>query len=860
MTTDASSRATACFGVLPYPTYLRQPQRKYPTLFRAGNEAIYPAPLDDLLDGPKETVEYPAIFLENEHLRLTILPGQGGKIWSLYDKNAGDEVFYVPDVIRPSLVANNGAWIPGGMEFNYPVGHHVAAMSETPCAIVAEGPERAAVQIEIRHPHSGLRLAAEVSLRAGEARFDIQYLAWNPTALPHRWGFWCNVGTWAHEDWQFCSKARLYHTGHMLHDYPVDRFGVDTSWWRNRLISSDSFMLGNRDNFFGYYDHRRRLGLAHVTADHSMQGMKYHTFGRELRNYWSEACFTEDGRNYTEIQSGRHETQMDFGVLAPGQSERFQETWMPYRHTGGIDWMNRDIIFQVQDGAPVVYAMRDCTVALTVDGRRETKRLRAGRPARFPQPVGARAQIKLAVDGETVFQSRYPYPGRQDPGARARSLARYGDKPIREPKNAAQHLAAARRLFERDRLMEAIRHYRAALAAAPRQLEAAFELAACLWRVGDFEEGSRLLAGLARTRLAGQAALQLARKKQAAEEFFGATLSQPAGLERELSRAEIYAGHNNAAAARPILKNVLRVRPDHIRANYIMGMLARHADQDPEAAARRFAVAVRAAPGERDLVLELASAWNHAGRYGAALRTLAAAPRAVRNLSASRKLLVKAWYETGQYRRCHALMQKHRLFNWEGELWQLDVWINATLGLCEEAIASGRIAAARRWAIAAGQFPPTLGMQMKHMSHARRNYWLGRVELLCGRREEAVAAFRLGVTAMLEERQRRLVGTHGPCWVVWVTPEDAYMTLMCAEATGDAGLLRQARGFVAALLETQRVYGRGPDPSAVTAMAQAFDEDFKGAAKSLQALTGARTCPRLLKLHFTAVKRGCRRG
>ena len=80
----------------------------------------YPDKHDDILGGPKRDVDYDAIVLENEHLRLVILPALGGKLWQVYDKHAKADSIYTPDVIKPGLIGKPGAWIPGGMEFNFP--------------------------------------------------------------------------------------------------------------------------------------------------------------------------------------------------------------------------------------------------------------------------------------------------------------------------------------------------------------------------------------------------------------------------------------------------------------------------------------------------------------------------------------------------------------------------------------------------------------------------------------------------------------------------------------------------------------------------------------------------------------------
>ena len=73
---------------------------------------------------PKYGVE--CYVLENEHLRATFVPGEGGKLWSLYDKDADKELLFANHVYRPAYLALRNAWASGGVEWNCGafVGHH----------------------------------------------------------------------------------------------------------------------------------------------------------------------------------------------------------------------------------------------------------------------------------------------------------------------------------------------------------------------------------------------------------------------------------------------------------------------------------------------------------------------------------------------------------------------------------------------------------------------------------------------------------------------------------------------------------------------------------------------------------------
>jgi hypothetical protein len=154
----AKHQAKAYWSVLNYPTYTRQPARRLPVLFAEGFDNFYPETQDDILGGPKKNVDYNVIILENEHIKLTMTPDFGGKIWSVFDKNSGKETVFVPDVIKPGLIWSSGAWLAGGMEFNFPFGHTIYAMRPMPCAILETGPEKASAVLQRTCLRNGVQI------------------------------------------------------------------------------------------------------------------------------------------------------------------------------------------------------------------------------------------------------------------------------------------------------------------------------------------------------------------------------------------------------------------------------------------------------------------------------------------------------------------------------------------------------------------------------------------------------------------------------------------------------------------------------------------------------------------------------
>ena len=87
------------------------------------------ARLDRGLYDPSVTVTrpYTLLVLENDFLRLSLMPALGGRIYQVLDKSAGKPLFYQNPVIKPSPwgPSEMGWWLAvGGMEWCLPVEEH----------------------------------------------------------------------------------------------------------------------------------------------------------------------------------------------------------------------------------------------------------------------------------------------------------------------------------------------------------------------------------------------------------------------------------------------------------------------------------------------------------------------------------------------------------------------------------------------------------------------------------------------------------------------------------------------------------------------------------------------------------------
>ena len=106
------------------------PMFQRPLSYQGARRAVYPYPLMDNLSNVRRDQKYRALYLENEYIKLCVLPELGGKLFFATDKTNGYEIFYRQHVIKPSNIGMLGAWISGGVEWC--VFHHHRASTFMP--------------------------------------------------------------------------------------------------------------------------------------------------------------------------------------------------------------------------------------------------------------------------------------------------------------------------------------------------------------------------------------------------------------------------------------------------------------------------------------------------------------------------------------------------------------------------------------------------------------------------------------------------------------------------------------------------------------------------------------------------------
>jgi tetratricopeptide (TPR) repeat protein len=370
------------------PTYVAGPPDPNP-MFYFGRQSqgaagrIYPYPLYDNLTGKKENKTYRIVYIENEYIRIGIMPEIGGRIFEGVDKTNNYNFIYRQHVIKPALIGLIGAWISGGVEWNVP--HHHRASTFIPVQYSVE--ERAdgsktiwVGELEVR---DRMRWAVGYTLRPGRGYLEASLRIVNRNPSVNTMLCFANVAVSVDENYQVIfppsTQYATYHSKREFSAWPIanTRYaggdytkGVDVSWYKNHISSNSFFAWNYEDDFFAGYDHGKAAGIMSVADHNIVPGKKLWTWGNGPNGrIWDRALTDEDGP-YIELMTGAYsDNQPDYTWLQPYETKTFAMNWYPFRDIGGVKKANLEaaVNLDVKEGnAKVGFYTTSAHTAATV--------------------------------------------------------------------------------------------------------------------------------------------------------------------------------------------------------------------------------------------------------------------------------------------------------------------------------------------------------------------------------------------------------------------------------------------------------------------------------------------------------------
>ena len=221
------------------PTYEPQDPDRNPMflekrVYQGSSGRVYPLPFIDRIAEKATPHTWEALFIENEFLRVMILPELGGRIHRLIDKTNGYDLIYHQAVIKPALVGLAGPWVSGGIEFNWPQHHRPATYMPVDTHVEQHPDGAATVWLSDHDPMARMKGMHGVCLYPDRAYMELKVRAYNRTDDVQTFLWWANVATRVHERYQsfFPPDVRYVadHARRAMSTYPLSSgryYGVD---------------------------------------------------------------------------------------------------------------------------------------------------------------------------------------------------------------------------------------------------------------------------------------------------------------------------------------------------------------------------------------------------------------------------------------------------------------------------------------------------------------------------------------------------------------------------------------------------------------------------------------------------------
>ena len=311
---------------------------------------VYPYPAIEKISDEKRDKEYEAVFLENDYLKVMVLPQLGGRIQRAYDKTNGYDFVYYNHVIKPALVGLTGPWISGGIEFNWPQHHRPTTFLPVDYLLEENEDGSRSVLLHDVDQMYGTKGLMKITVYPDRAYIEITGQLYNRTSLPQTFLWWANPAVAVNENTQSIFPPDV----HAVMDHgkrDVSRFpiatgvyykqdyseGVDISRYKNIPVPTSYMAEKSQYDFVGGYDYGVGAGVLHVADHHISPGKKQWTWGcGDFGKAWDRNLTDEDGP-YIELMTGVFtDNQPDFSWLKPFEEKTFTQYFMPYKALGQV--------------------------------------------------------------------------------------------------------------------------------------------------------------------------------------------------------------------------------------------------------------------------------------------------------------------------------------------------------------------------------------------------------------------------------------------------------------------------------------------------------------------------------------------
>ncbi|MDD4569960.1 MAG: DUF5107 domain-containing protein, partial [Tepidanaerobacteraceae bacterium] len=307
------------------------------------------------------------IILENDYIKVFIVPEIGGKIWGAIEKSTNNEFIYYNSVVKFRDIAMRGPWTSGGLELNFGlIGHSPTTSSTVDYKMKKNNDGSVSCFLSATDLITRTRWETEVNLKSDKAYFTTKTTWHNPTPLTQPYYHWINGGFQADGDLEFCFPGSHWigHDG-LASNWPFNKDGRNLAFYKQNNFGGDKsyHVVDGINDFYAAYWHDLNFGSVHFSPYNEKLGRKIFLWSQaKSGGIWKDLLTDNDGQ-YVELQSGRLFNQEASSSTAtpfkhfgfePYAVDFFTEYWFPIKNTKGVKKANQTGALNVEEDSDII--------------------------------------------------------------------------------------------------------------------------------------------------------------------------------------------------------------------------------------------------------------------------------------------------------------------------------------------------------------------------------------------------------------------------------------------------------------------------------------------------------------------------
>lgn len=272
--------------------------------------------------------EWKVVEMENDYIKVMIMPEVGGKIWSAIEKSTGKSYIYYNHTVKFRDVGMRGPWTSGGIEPNYGIiGHTPNCATPVDYTTIKKADGSVSCVIGVLDLLTRTSWRIDINLPKDKAYLTTTSFWYNASPLEQPYYTWMNTGIKASGNLEFIYPGTKYigHGGEYS-DWPINKQnGKNISFYENNDFGGPKsyHVFGKYTDFFGGYYHDEDFGMGRYSNHDDKPGKKVWIWGLSNEGMIWEKLLTDTDGQYVEVQSGR-----SFNQAAE------QSTFTPFKHKG----------------------------------------------------------------------------------------------------------------------------------------------------------------------------------------------------------------------------------------------------------------------------------------------------------------------------------------------------------------------------------------------------------------------------------------------------------------------------------------------------------------------------------------------